>query len=288
MSLFLLSKEMLKLENMSFLPNIKGLFSLLDNAQVICTGVFVIFIVILVKYANMLPPSIPLKRIFGNAERLIHRSLATDWGMMLQSAPVSTKKSNFWYPYLVNTGIEITGSGIIPNCVRLWFRGNLERIDADGAFRRDESNGQLCSVKMFTGNLFYKLGICLGMCKSFIASSRNIFAGIVFLKPYIGYRFHNFHLDNNGIIKYIFCQEAEISLHLKPLVSKLMSLRAPKGRSNLFFEIASVASLPRNDSLRNRMSKYLFRRGSSANLDTSDLKQYLKCKVILCKQRRAI
>jgi len=200
MSLFLLSKEMLKLENISFLPNIKGVFSLLDNAHVIFTGAFAIFTVILARYANMLPPSMPLKRIFGKAERLIPRSLATDWGMMLQSAPVSTKKSNFWYPYLVKTGMEMTGSGIIPNCVRFWFRGNLEGIDADGVFRRDESNGQFCPVKMFTGNLFYKLGICLGMCKGFIASSCNVFTSIVFLKFGIGDKFHNFHLCHNNIL----------------------------------------------------------------------------------------
>ena len=53
------------------------------------------------------------------------------------------------------------------------------------------------------------------------------------------------------------------------LLSQLPSLRGPKGRGNPFFEIASVASLPRNDKLRNRISKSLFRRYVPFNLDMS-------------------
>ena len=200
MSLFLLSKEMLKLENISFLPNIKGLFSLLDNAHVIFVGVFVIFTVILARYANMLPPSMPLKRIFGKLESLIPRSLATDFGMVLQSAPVSTKKSNFWYPYFVKRGMETIGSAMIPNCVYLWFKGKLERIDADCTFGGDKSNSQCPSVNIFMRNLFGKLRIGLGMCKNFVSFSCNVFTSIVFLKPCIGYGFHNFYLCYNNIL----------------------------------------------------------------------------------------
>jgi hypothetical protein len=38
-------------------------------------------------------------------------------------------------------------------------------------------------------------------------------------------------------------------------VAKL-SLRAPKGRSNLFFVIASVASLPRNDASKGILQQF--------------------------------
>ena len=66
------------------------------------------------------------------------------------------------------------------------------------------------------------------------------------------------------------------------LLSKLVSLRAPKGRSNLSFEIASVASLPRNDTLRNQISKSFFRRDVAANLDTPAFTVYrLPFKIIL-------
>ncbi len=181
-TLFLLSNKILNLEKMSFLPRIKGLFSLLDKAQVISTGVFVILTVILARYAIMPLPSMPQKCILGITERFMSRSLATDFGMMLQSAPVSTIKSNFWYPYFVKTGTEITGSGIIPNSVYFWFKGNSERIDADCALGRDQANSQSRSLNMFLGKLFYKLRIGFGVCDNLPVFPGNVFAGIIFLK----------------------------------------------------------------------------------------------------------
>ncbi|MFA4888650.1 MAG: hypothetical protein WC628_03620 [Candidatus Omnitrophota bacterium] len=49
--------------------------------------------------------------------------------------------------------------------------------------------------------------------------------------------------------------------NLKALLSKLVSLRAPKGRSNPFFKIASVASLPRNDTSNLRVKVLSFALG---------------------------
>ncbi|OGX30631.1 MAG: hypothetical protein A3G37_00880 [Omnitrophica WOR_2 bacterium RIFCSPLOWO2_12_FULL_46_30] len=71
---------------------------------------------------------------------------------------------------------------------------------------------------------------------------------------------------SNAYEEYVsFCskigkEDTIITFNWDSLLSKLPSLRAPKGRSNPVFEIASVASLPRNDSLRIRISKRLFRR----------------------------
>ena len=193
--LFLLSNTMLNLENTSFLPRINGLFLLVESAQVISIGVAVILTVILAIYPSIVPPSIPLKCILGKLQASIPKSWATDSGMMLQSAPVSTRKSNFWYPYFVKTGIEITGSGIIPNCVCFWFKGNSERINTDSFFRRDKTDSKRCPVNMFLGKFLYQLRIASCMHKDFIAFSGNIITGIVFLKFCVRNSFHFYHLS---------------------------------------------------------------------------------------------
>lgn len=190
-NLFLLSNEILNLEKISFLPRINGLFSLFDRAQMISIGVFVILIVILAMYALTPLPSIPLKRILGKLGRLTSRSCATDLGIILQSAPVSTRKSNFWYPYLVRTATGITGSAIIPNsCVCFWFKGKSADIYADGAFGGHESDSYYCPVNVFSDKFFYKLGVCFGMRKNMAVFSRDIFAGVGFLKLCVGDSFH--------------------------------------------------------------------------------------------------
>jgi hypothetical protein len=190
MSLFLLSNEILKQEKISFLPRMKGLFSLLENAQVIFMGLLVILTVILAIYAVIPLPSIPQKFILCKAERSISKSLATDLGIILQSAPVSTKKSNFWYPYLVKTEMGIIGSGIIPNWVRFWFSGNSKRIDANCSFRRDEANYQCSSINMFAKKLFYEPRVGAGKCKNSIIFSSDIFTAIAFLEFGIRNSFH--------------------------------------------------------------------------------------------------
>ena len=189
-SLFLLSNVISNLEKISFLPRINGLFSLLENAQVMSTGVLVILTVILARYATTLFPSIPQKCIWGRTERLIPRSRATDLGIIVQSAPVSTKKSNRWYPSLVKTAIGITGSGMVPNCVRFWFKGKLTRIDADGVFGGDKADNQIFSIDMLLGQFFRKLGIGFSMGNNFVVFSANIFAGIIFLQSRVRNIFH--------------------------------------------------------------------------------------------------
>lgn len=198
-SFFLLSNKMLNFEKTSFLPRINGLCSLLDKAQVISVGIPVILTVILAICAVILPPSIPEKRIFSKAARSIPRSFATDFGMMLQSAPVSTRKSNSWYPYRVKTGMEMTGSATIPNRVRFWFRGKSERINADSAFGGDKPDDQSRPVYMFLDKFFYKLGICPCVSKDMAIFPRYIFAGIPLLKLCIGNCFHFSHLPKNII-----------------------------------------------------------------------------------------
>jgi hypothetical protein len=151
--LFLLSNTIVNIEKISFLPSIKGLFSLLDKAQTISTGLSVIFTVILARYAAIPLPSVPQNRMTGNEDNLMPKSLATDLGMMEQSAPVSTKKSNFWYPWIVSTGMGTTGSGMAPNSVRFWFRGNSDCIDAQRAFGGDKANSEGFSVDMLFNEL---------------------------------------------------------------------------------------------------------------------------------------
>ena len=206
-SLFLLSNVISKLEKISFLPRINGLFSLLDKAQVISIGVFVILMVILVRYAIIVPPSMPQNFILGNVETLIAKSLATDLGIIVQSAPVSTIKSNFWYPYLVKTGIGITGSGIIPSCVCFWFKGKLERIDTDCLFRRDKTNSQFCSIDPFLGKLCYQLRIGLSVGKNLAVFSGNIFSRIIPLQLCIRDNFHIFHLKGKYTLSPLGSQE---------------------------------------------------------------------------------
>lgn len=200
MSLFLLSKEILNFEKISFLPKMNGLFSLLDNAQVISIGVFVILTVIFVRYAVTPPPSIPQKCILGKSLRLRFKSWATDLGMMLQSAPVSTKKSKFWYPYFVKTAIEITGSAMVPNCVCFWPKGKSECINTDGSFGRYESDAHYRPVNMFLKQFFRKLGICFGMCKNLAVFSCDIFTGIIFLEFCIRDSLHQYHLYTKYIL----------------------------------------------------------------------------------------
>ncbi len=205
-NLFLLSNMILNFEKISFLPRMNGLFSLLDNAQVISTGVFVILTVILARYAMTPLPSMPQKRIFGSLESPTPKSPATDLGIIVQSAPVSTKKSNFWYPYLVKTAIGTIGSGIIPNCVYFWFRGKLARINTDCAFGRDEANNQTFPVNMLLEQLFRKLEVGFGMGNNLAISSANVFSGVVLLQPCVGNSFHNFYLAKKDNIEELSSQ----------------------------------------------------------------------------------
>jgi len=182
MSLFLLSKMMLNLEKISFLPKMNGLFSLSDNAQVISMGVLVILMVILARYAQTLLPSIPQKRILGNEESISPKSLATDLGIIEQSAPVSMRKSNFWYPCIVRTDSGATGSGIRPNSVCFWLRGNSARIDTECAFRRDKPDGNILTVDMFLEEFLYQPGVAFGMGDNAAVLAANIFSGVVLLQ----------------------------------------------------------------------------------------------------------
>ena len=171
-SLFILSNAILKWEKISFLPKMNGLF--------------------------MTPlPSMPQKRIFGRLERSILKSPDTDLGIIVQSAPVSTKKSNFWYPYLVKTAIGTTGSGIIPNCVYFWFKGKLARINANCAFRRDETNNQVSPLNVLLEQLFRKLEVGFGMSNNLAISSTNVFVSVVLLQYCVGNSFHTFRLGKN-------------------------------------------------------------------------------------------
>ena len=86
----------------------------------------------------------------------------------------------------------ITGSAIIPNCVRFWFKGKSKPIDADCAFGWDKSNGYYRSVDMFLNKFFYKLGICFSVYENLAVFSCNIFTCIVFLKFCVGNSFHIF------------------------------------------------------------------------------------------------
>ena len=117
----------------------------------------------------------------GNEERLMPKSLATDFGIMEQSAPESTKKSNFWYPYMVMTEIGTTGSGIIPNDVRFWFRGKSERINAECTFRWNKPDSQSLPVNVFFNKLSHELRIGFGMRDNMVIFASDIFACIASL-----------------------------------------------------------------------------------------------------------
>ncbi len=180
--LFLLSKTILNLEKISFLPNMNGLFSLLDNAQVISTGVLVILTVILARYAKTPLPSIPQKRITGREESSMPKSLATDLGIIEQSAPVSIRKSNFWYPYIVRTESGATGSGIIPNSVCFWLKGNSTRINTECAFRGDEADGDILPVNVFLDKFLHQQRIAFGVRNNTAVLAADVLASVVFLQ----------------------------------------------------------------------------------------------------------
>lgn len=208
--LFLLSKTMLNLEKISFLPKMNGLFSLLDNAQVICMGVLVILTVILARYAKTPLPSIPQKRITGNEQRLIPKSLATDLGIIEQSAPVSSRKSNFWYPYIVSTESGATGSGITPNAVCFWLKGNSARINTECAFRRDKTDGDILPVDMFLDKFPYQPGVTFGVGNNAAVFAADIFAGIAFLQFSIRNCLHRLYLQSKYIAGFSGSQEKKM------------------------------------------------------------------------------
>ena len=190
MSFFLLSKRMLNFVKMPFRPRINGVFSLLENAHVISMGLPVIFMVILAMYVTTLRPSIPQKLILGAVEMSMSRSPARCLGKTVQSAPVSTKKSNFWNPYLVRIGIAIIGSAIIPSWVCLWPRGKSKGIDVYDIVTGDEANGQVGSVKAFLRDFFAKLGVGLRVGQDIIIFTSNVFSPIFLLQSCIRNCFH--------------------------------------------------------------------------------------------------
>ena len=159
-----------------------------------------IFTDILARYAITLLPSMPQKRILGRLERSMPKSRATDCGIMAQSAPVSIKKSNRWYPSLVKTAMGIMGSGMIPNCVRFWFKGKSTRINADSAFGGDKANNQAFSVDTFLGQFLGKLGIRFGMGNNLVIFSANIFTRVVFLQSRVRNIFHILDLQNKYMV----------------------------------------------------------------------------------------
>ena len=162
----------------SFLPRINGVFSFAAKAQVISIGSAMILMMILPMRAGAASPPIPRNLIFGQDSISIARSSVTDSGMMVQSAPVSTRKSKFWYPYLVRTGILIMGSARMPSELRFSPNENSPRIDTKRFFGRDVSEGQVSTVQMFSPDRAGQLPVSIGTGEHMAVFASDKFAAV--------------------------------------------------------------------------------------------------------------
>jgi hypothetical protein len=109
-------------------------------------------------------------------------------------------RSNSWYPYFVKTEIGMTGSEIVPNCVRFLPRGKLTCINADGFLGRHEPKNHFFPVDMFLSKFFYQLRVSFCAGNNMAVFSSYVFSGMGSLNFCIGNSFHNIHLGNEYIV----------------------------------------------------------------------------------------
>jgi hypothetical protein len=160
-----LSNNTENIEKMFFLPKMNGVFSLGANAQVTATGSSIIFTVNFPSLASNDSPPTPRNLMIAQSSRSNGRSFATAAGMMEQSAPVSTRKSKFWYPALVKTGILMIGSRVTPKELLLSPYGNSPGINEKGILRWDVSNGEQSSGQFFSSDLAGQFAVRAGACE---------------------------------------------------------------------------------------------------------------------------
>jgi len=187
----LLSKRMLNFEKMSLRPRINGVCSLLENAQGISIGFFVSLSVIFPMYVMMGDPSIPQKDILFAPVISTCKTLVRDKGTMVQSAPVSTKNSKGWYPYLVRTGMAMIGSRTVPIWVCLSLNGNSAGIiNIKEIFTGNKSDCQFGRVDTLLGDFFIQLLKSFRMEYNAIIFMSDVFTTVFALKPGIRNSFH--------------------------------------------------------------------------------------------------
>lgn len=187
-----LSKIMENLEKTSFLPRINGICSLAAKAHVTAIGLPMIFKTILLTRADTVSPPIPRNLIRRPRLRSMARSAANDAGTMEQSAPVSTRKSKFWYPYFVRRGMEIMGSASRPRAVRFFPNGYSSRIDTKVLLWGDVAERKGFSIQPLLADFADQapIGVCTGeYCTAFAG---NELTSITDLKFGIrNFRFHD-------------------------------------------------------------------------------------------------
>ena len=181
-----LSKVRENFEKISFLPRIKGVFSLAAKAQVTAIGSSMIFILIRAMRALTDSPPIPWNFIREESSRSIERSCAAAAGIMEQSAPVSTRKSKFWYPYLVKIGMRMMGSARIPSAVRFSPNGNSPRIDTESFLGRNVPKGQGAAVQTLLPDLANKSAVGSGACEDQAVLTGDEFSSVTTLKLRVG------------------------------------------------------------------------------------------------------
>ena len=195
-----LSNRMENLEKISFLPR-RNRIPFSEKAQVIATGTARIFTVILPIYAVTAFSPIPRNLISGQSSREMSKSSATDTGRIETSAPVSTRKSNFWYPYLVKTGILMIGSAMTPNAFRFLPNGYSPRINTNSTFGRNDANREGAPVEMLLADFTSQSAVGRSAYEHFSVPVRDEFTAVTRLD--FGVRDFRFH-DKNSVTQNAF------------------------------------------------------------------------------------
>jgi hypothetical protein len=115
---------------------------------------------------------------------------------MEQSAPVSTRKSKFWYPKLVKTGILMMGSEVTPKMLLLSPYGNSPGINEKGILRRDVTNSEQSSGQFFPSDLTGKFAVRASACEHVSASAGDEFSA----EPALEFQVRDFWFHGGGSV----------------------------------------------------------------------------------------
>ena len=190
--LFLLSKNKLNCENISALPSIYGQDWFSEKRQRISNSYWHILTWILPSQTVIpLPPSMPYERSFEQEAKSISNHSAICAGSIEKSAPVSSRKSIRWYPYLFLKRIGISTSGMLPRVVSFSRIGNS--INTDSSFWGDVADNHFRISDAVSNFIPQRLG---GFCRRYdtAVDSGYKFTSEFFLKLWIAFRIHVYHL----------------------------------------------------------------------------------------------
>src|SRR3989338_1053374 len=198
-----LSKSSENWLKMSFRPRRNGLFSNSEKAHVILRGSAKILTVMALICALTGTLPIPKKLICSQSSKSIFNNSAMSAGITEASAPMSTRKSKFWYPNLVKTGSLISGSGRAPHQLGLSPNENSPCINAR-VFRRNVTKCHGFTKQASSFHLTKEFAQGVGMRKHSSISVNDVLTAVSILKFNVGNLW--FHSDKSIPLLAGWCQ----------------------------------------------------------------------------------